>query len=59
MNRENTGKYPGVGTRLLKMMDHKDLRDKVAILYVWRRRGGKAKGANFNDLVQESLDDLT
>ena len=54
-----SGKDPGTGTMLLKMMDNKDLRDKVAILYIWHRRNGKAKGSTFKALVQESLDELT
>ena len=55
----DSGKDPGVGTLLLNMMDNKDLRDKVAVLYIWRRSGSKVRGANFKDLVQESLDELT
>ena len=54
-----SGKDPGVGTLLLKLMDIKDLRDKVAILYIWRRGSDKARGANFKDILQESLDELT
>ena len=55
----DSGKAPGTGIRLLKMMENSDLRDKVAILYIWYRSGNTgARGSNFFDLVQESLDEL-
>ena len=55
----DSGKAPGTGIRLLKMMENSDLRDKVVILYIWYRRGNTgARGRNFFNLVQESLDEL-
>ena len=55
----DSGSEPGVGLRLLKMLDTRDTRDQTAILYIWYRQAGKAKGPDFNNLVEEALDDLT
>ena len=55
----DSGSDPGVGLRLLKMLDTRDVRNQTAIMYIWYKQAGKSKGSQFYDLVEESLDDLT
>ena len=55
----DSGLEPGVGSRVLKMLDEKDLRNCTVILYMWyKQRAGKMKGPNFYDMIQEALDEL-
>ena len=54
----DSGAEPGIGSRLLKMIDEKDLRNYTVILYLWYKRSGKQKGPNFYNVVQEALDEL-
>ena len=55
----DSGSEPGIGSRLLKMLDTRDTRDQTAILYIWYRQAGRAKGADFNSLVEDALDSIT
>ena len=55
----DSGLEPGVGTRILKMLDEKDMRNYTVILYMWyKQRSGKMRGPTFYDMVQEALDEL-
>ena len=55
----DSGLEPGIGTRILKMLDEKDMRNYTVILYMWyKQRPGKVRGPNFYDMVQEALDEL-
>ena len=54
----DSGLEPGIGSRILKMLDEKDMRNYTVILYMWYKRSGKMKGPNFYDMVQVALDEL-
>ena len=60
----DSGADPGVGHRLIKIMDQKELIDKTAVLYLWygksqSQTGSKMKGNDFYDILNELMDDLT
>ena len=54
----DSGTEPGVGLRLLKLLDRKMINNQTAILHIWHKSQGKGKGPDFYDNVEIALDEI-